>query len=124
MKKLLFMSIFLFLTFSHSAEQADYLNTKTNKCVYNLTPFHSKPTGWCFTDRSSGSTKCNKNIKYSRFINGFYINDDGLCVMFEDLQKTGMTYNQYQFQQALLANMLGFFLIFLIGFLFVLQGRR
>jgi len=119
MKRLLFTSIFLFITISH----ADYLNTKTNKCVYNLIPYHSKNKGWCYTKRSDDSVHCNKTLKYTDFINGFYI-DNGNCIMFEDLQKTGMSFIQFQFQQALLANMYGFFIFFLVGFLFVLQGRR
>ena len=47
-----------------------------------------------------------------------------VCKLYDDLQKTGMTYSQFQFNQALLANLYGFFIFFLVGFLFVLQGRR
>jgi hypothetical protein len=47
-----------------------------------------------------------------------------MASVFEDLQKTGMSYSQFQFQEALLANLFGFFIFFLVGFLFVLQGRR
>ena len=117
--KILFISIFLF-----SVTQADYLNTKTNKCVYELIPYHSQVKGWCYTKRSDDSVHCSKTLKYTHFINGFYNDSNGNCIMFEDLQKTGMTFNQFQFQQALLANMYGFFIFFLVGFLFVLQGRR
>lgn len=118
MKKIFFTSIFLFLTHSH----ADYLNTNNNRCVYNLTPNQS--TGWCYTNRFNDKTRCNKNAKFDDFINGFYRNDQGQCIMFEDLQKTGMSYSQFQFQQALLANMYAFFIFFLVGFIFTLQGRR
>ncbi len=120
MKKILFASIFLFSI----TIQADYLNTKTNKCVYDLIPYHSQNKGWCYTKRSDDSAHCSKTLKYTHFINGFYIDNNGNCIMFEDLQKTGMTYSQFQFQEALLANMFGFFIFFLVGFLFVLQGRR
>jgi len=122
MKKALFTSIFLVLTLSQASDRADYLNTNNNTCVYNLEPRPSR--GWCYINRSDEQAECDWSAKYSDFIDGFYLNDQGSCVMFEDLQRTGMTYNQFQFQQALLANMLGFFLVFLVGFLFVLQGRR
>ncbi len=117
--KIFFTFVFIVLTVSN----ADYLYVKTNQCVYNLEPFNNK--GWCYTKRSNDQKQCNKRTKYTDFINGFFIDEDnGKCMMYDDLQKTGMTYNQFQFQEALLANMYGFFIFFLVGFLFVLQGRR
>ncbi len=120
MKKLLFTSIFLFSMISH----ADYLNTKTNNCVKDLVPYHAQNKGWCHTNSANGNHFCKKTQKYTDYLNGFYNDKNGDCIMFEDLQKTGMTFSQFQFQQALLANMYGFFIFFLVGFLFVLQGRR
>ena len=111
---------FIFVFFITIYSNADYLYTKSNQCVYNIEPFNNK--GWCYTKRSNGQINCNKNAKYTNFINGFYLDDT--CKMYDDLQKTGMTYNQFQFNQALLANMYGFFIFFLVGFLFILQGRR
>ena len=116
--KLFFTFVFIAITFSN----ADYLYVKTNQCVYDIEPFNNK--GWCYIKRTNDQKKCNKNAKYSHFINGFYVDDNNKCKMYDDLQKTGMTFNQFQFNQALLANMYGFFIFFLVGFLFVLQGRR
>jgi len=116
--KIFFIFVFVITTFLN----ADYLYTKTNQCVYNIEPFKKK--GWCYIKRSNDQKICNKRAKYTYFINGFHFNDNNKCKMYDDLQKTGMTYNQFQFQEALLANMYGFFIFFLVGFLFVLQGRR
>jgi len=114
--KIIFTFVFILVTFVN----ADYLYIKTNECVHNIEPFHHK--GWCFQKRSNNKMICNKKIKYSNFINGFYL--DGKCKMYDELQETGMTYSQLQFQEALLANFYGFFISFLFGFAYLLQGRR
>lgn len=114
--KIIFTFVFTLVTFIN----ADYLYTKTNQCVHNIKPFNHK--GWCYTKRSNSQVKCNKSAKYSNFINGFYL--DETCKMYDELQETGMTYSQLQFQEALLANLYGFFISFLIGFAYLLQGRR
>lgn len=115
--KIFFTFVFLLSVTAY----ADYINTNTNKCVYNLSPnFGGK--GWCYTNRENGVDACSIKAEFTDFIDGFYL--DGKCKMYDDLQKTGMSYSQFQFQQALLANLYGFFVFFMIGFLFVLQGRR
>jgi hypothetical protein len=53
--------------------------------------------------------KCNKYTK----VNG--------CTDSAQLQ---MTVNDYNLMMGITANMLGFTLVFLVGFLFILQGRR
>lgn len=116
--KLFFTFVFIIVTFSN----ADYLYTETNQCVYDIEPFDS--SGWCYTKRINDQKYCNKSINYTNFINGFYLDDNDKCKMYDDLQKTGMTFIQFQFNQALLANLYGFFIFFLVGFLFILQGRR
>jgi hypothetical protein len=111
--------ISLFLTFS----QADYLNTKsTNQCIYNVQPYQNNK-GLCYTKRSNNQNKCNKNLRYTDLINGYiYINN--ACVLSQDLESTGLDYNTYKSLQALNASLYGFTLTFLIGFLFILLGRR
>lgn len=42
----------------------------------------------------------------------------------EDWIKLNMEEKDYHFMMALTANLLGFTLVFLVGFLFILQGRR
>lgn len=116
MSKIFFIFVFSAISFL----KADYLYVNNNQCVTQLEPFNSK--GWCFIQTSNNQKICDKNAQLIDFINGFYF--DGTCKMFDDLQKTGMTFSQFQFQQALLANLYAFFIFFLVGFLFVLQGRR
>jgi hypothetical protein len=41
-----------------------------------------------------------------------------------DWEELGLEESQYHFLMGLTANLLGFTLVFLVGFLFVLQGRR
>lgn len=42
----------------------------------------------------------------------------------EDWQKLGITQSDYNFLMGLMANLLGFTLVFMVSFLFILQGRR
>lgn len=41
-----------------------------------------------------------------------------------DSAKLNMTINDYNLMMGMTSNMIGFTLVFLVGFLFVLQGRR
>ena len=55
------------------------------------------------------SRKCNKYTKIAD------------CT---DSAKLNMTVHDYNFLMGVTSNMLGFTLVFLVGFLFILQGRR
>ncbi len=77
----------------------DTWQNKNNKCTVTLS------TG----EKVGLSEKCNKYTKINN------------CT---DSSKLQMTVNDYNLMMGITSNMLGFTLVFLVGFLFVLQGRR
>ncbi len=108
------MKQFFFLLLLSLYANADYLYTKTNKCVYDLAPKQDSK-GWCYTKRSNDQRYCNSNAKYSQFMNG-YVFQNGECNLKNDLKITGLTQNEWSYIMAILANVLGFIFLFLVGF--------
>ena len=115
--------VIIFIAMIFSASQADYLNYNNNHCIYNLTP-KQNDTGWCFTDRNTGNDKCNRRLNYNRLLDGYYLDDNGNCVLMPNLLVTGLSASQWRFQLALLGNLVGFTLLFLLLFLVVLSSRK
>ncbi len=120
MKKLLFF-IFLLNTL-----YADYLYTPDNYCALSWSDARGN---LCEIDKSNGDTvyvsgACDDND----FVDGYtYDADNDDCYIAssdDDAETLGLTKNEYNFLMGLTANFLGFTMIFLVGFLFVLQGRR
>lgn len=116
------MKLFFTFVFILTLSNADYLNTRYNVCIYDVTLNYGKK-GLCYTYRQSGNRYCYVKQTWKNTIPGYVYKDDK-CQLYDELQKTGLSYSDFQFQQALLANLYGFFIFFLVGFLFVLQGRR
>lgn len=115
-----FVSFMLIVTFSN----ADYLYIKRNTCVKDIIIHTTENKGFCWTRVSNDTQYCSKTALLDRhFFNGWH-NVSGVCTQIKAPNALGMTFEEYNFMQALLANLAGFFLIFLAGFLFVLQGRR
>ena len=107
-----------------SVTSADYLNTKSNNiCVYDVQPYQGHK-GWCYTKRSNDNQRCDSRLKMNQLIDGYYLNDDGDCVMKNDLRTTGLTQNEWDYNLSLLAHVMGFTMLFLINFLSVLVVRK
>lgn len=118
------LTLFLCLSFLHSSY---LLEIDSNSCVTNIYPV--EPKGWCYTYHIDGSEVCSEALRYSNFVPNFtWI--DGSCQLVEkeaidmNYDGTGLTRNQFYFLQGLMGNLMGFFLTFLVGFLFILLGRR
>lgn len=102
---------------------ADYLNLKANNiCVYDLTPYQNN-TGWCYTDRITSTVFCDPLLTIDDLIAGYDLNGT-YCVLKNDLRITGLTESEYNFYLALIANFMGFTMLFLISFLSVLVTRK
>jgi len=103
---------------------ADYLNTKTkNHCVYSLLP-NQNNKGWCYTDRNTGEDECDRRLTIDQLIDGYYLDDDGNCVLEENLKITGLTKNQWDWLLALMGQLVGFTVLFLVSFLAILSSRK
>ncbi len=107
--------VFLFVSL-FSFASADYLYTKaSNQCVYDLEP-NQNSKGWCYTKRSDDSSHCNTKTKITDFISGYeYKNSE--CHLKNDLKITGLSQSEWSYLMAVLAHVLGFTFLFLIGFL-------
>jgi len=113
--------LFFFLIISL---QADYLNTKSNNhCIYNLQP-NQNSRGWCYTDRNIDKDKCDRRLKMSDLIDGYYLDDNGNCVLEENLKITGLSANEWRFNMALMGNLVGFTLLFFISLLSIYIARK
>ncbi len=118
------LTLFLCLSFLNSSY---LLEIDSNSCVTNIYP--QEIQGWCYTYHIDNSEVCSNDLRYSHFIPNFsWV--DGSCQLVEketidmNYDGTGLTRNQFYFLQGLMGNLMGFFLTFLIGFLFILLGRR
>ena len=108
----------LVITFSN----ADYLNTKTtNQCIYNVSPYQNHK-GLCYTKRSNNQNFCSTTLSYSKLIDGYEYKNSG-CYLKNDLELTGLTQNQWDYLLAVLANIIGFTMFFLINYLAVNVAR-
>ena len=116
---LVYMFVFvLVITFSN----ADYLNTKTtNQCIYNVSPYQNHK-GLCYTKRSNNQNFCSTTLSYSKLIDGYEYKNSG-CYLKNDLELTGLTQNQWDYLLAVLANIIGFTMFFLINYLAVNVAR-
>jgi hypothetical protein len=118
------MTFFLCLTLLNSSY---LLEIDSNSCVYNIYP--QEDYGWCYTYHIDNTEVCSDDIRFSSFIPNFSFSD-GSCIPIDksnidtDYDGTGLTENQFNFLQGLMGNLMGFFLTFLLGFLFILLGRR
>jgi len=81
----------------------------------------------CLTDYWNDNRKCvvkyyidGSEHKLSQRCNKYTFEDDK-CT---DNSRLAISKNNYNFLMGLMANFLGFMMIFLVGFLYVLQGRR
>lgn len=121
MKKfLLILSLFFFLI---SYLNADYLNTRNrNICIYNLQPFQGS-RGICYTNRLDNVNYCRIRTTFDDLIAGYEFVNGG-CYLKNDLQITGLTQNQWDYLLAVLANVLGFTMLFLISYLSVLIAKK
>lgn len=118
MKKLI---IFAFVTVQFL--NADYLHLKDNHCIADLTPYQNH-SGWCWRDISdNNSSYCSRRAKIDDFIDGYFL-DSGNCILKNDLRITGLTQNQWDYLLAVLANVMGFTMLFLISFLSILVARK
>lgn len=115
------MKTLIFFIFVVSAN-ADYINFQNNHCVVNLTP-NQNSTGYCFLDKHDNINYCDTSLNIDSFENG-YTFETNTCLKSNDLQVTGLTQNQWDFLLAVLANVVGFTMLFLIGFLSVLISRK
>ena len=101
---------------------ADYLNTKTsNQCIYNVQPYQGHK-GLCYTKRSNNQNICSSKLRYKHLIDGYeYVNNG--CYLKNDLELTGLTQNQWDYIMAILANIIGFTMFFLINYLSINVAR-
>ena len=120
------LTLFLCLSFSQSSY---LLEIDSNSCVYDIQP-QKDTTGWCYTYHIDDSQVCSEAVRFHNFIPDFSYSSDGSCKFVgrdnidTDYDGTGLTENQFNFLQGLMGNLMGFFLTFLLGFLFILLGRR
>ncbi len=111
--------ILTFTLFSH----ADYLNTKSNNiCIYDLEPYQDN-SGWCYTERSDDSDTCDRRLDMDDLIDGYEYKDDE-CNLKNDLKLTGLTQSQWSSFMALLANILGFTMFFLVNYIAVIVAKK
>ncbi|AKF25859.1 hypothetical protein YH65_11055 [Sulfurovum lithotrophicum] len=83
---LIFLAFFTFLN-------ADYYYEKDGLCVISL---HQRTGGgWCFNRSDDGSEICRSRAKYGNFVNGFYLDPDGNCVVMPVLEDSGLSYDNY-----------------------------
>jgi len=109
------MRFLFFLLVLSVFSSADYLATKDNNhCVINLTPYQDD-SGWCFHDQNTNSDKCKRRRTIEDFVAGYYF-DGSDCLLKNDLKVTGLTQNQWSYTMAIIANVIGFVLVFLVGF--------
>lgn len=102
--------------------QADYLYTGNNHCINNLVPNEDK-TGWCWHDIAEAKDYCDKNELIENFYDGYsYV--DGQCLYKNDLTLTGLTQNEWNYMIAIMANMIGFTMFFMINFLSIMIARK
>lgn len=117
MNKILFI-LLISVTYSN----ADYLHTTNNNiCVSGVTPY-SGNTGWCYVSSVDGLTYCDDTLSLSSLYDG-YIDNNGSCILKNDLAFTGLTQNQFNYLLALLAHALGFTMFLLINYLAIIVAR-
>ena len=104
--------------------KADFLALRDrNHCVYNLEPKQNS-SGWCYRDRNRDKDRCDRFAKIDDFIAGYYLDDNGNCILKKNLKITGLTQNQWDWNMALLGHFTGFTVLFLISFLSLLMMRK
>ena len=81
----------------------------------------------CITDHWNDNRKCvikyyvdESEHKLSNRCSKYTFEDDACS----DSSRLALSKNNYEMLMGLTANLLGFMMVFLVGFLFVLQGRR
>lgn len=99
-----------YLSYSKVYEIMADLFIKDNYCAVDFYNTNGKCTLELFNGDTVGlSKKCSKYSKVDT------------CT---DSSKLNLSVHDYQLMMGLTANFLGFMMVFLVGFLFVLQGRR
>ncbi len=100
-----------------------YLFTQNNHCVTGLTPYQNS-SGWCYVDVSDDNNSyCDDTVSINNFIDGYYF-DGSNCLLKKNLEITGLTQNQWDWNMALLGHFSGFTVLFLISFLSLLMMRK
>jgi len=114
-------TLLIFIFISINLLNADYLNTKSNNiCIYQLEALNK---GFCYVSRHDNIKYCDKKLTIDELIDGYsYINNQ--CVINKDLQITGLTENQLNYQFAIMGNLIGFSFLFLILFISSLAVRK
>ena len=116
---LIYMFVFVLVV---TVTNADYLNTKSsNQCVYNVQPYQNEK-GLCYTKRSNDQNICSTSLRYKHLINGYEYKNSG-CYLKNDLELTGLTQSEWDYLLAVLANIIGFTMFFIINFLAVNVAR-
>ncbi len=105
---------FLMIIFFTVFLNADYLYH--DNCVYDISDN-------CYTYSSDNSRICDQDIIIEDFIGG-YKYADGNCTKDEIFNQIGLTQHEWNFQMALMGNLIGFTTLFLTLFLTVLWGRK
>jgi len=109
------MRFLFFLLVLSVFSNADYLAIRNNNhCVIDLAP-NQDDIGWCFHDQSEDSDICESNRTIDDFVAGYYY-DGSDCLLKNDLKVTGLTQNQWSYIMAIIANVIGFVFVFLVGF--------
>lgn len=134
MRTIVFILFFSFIplnAWTESAEAYSYKVGGTDYCLYNITWWKGTFTYYyngAKYRRAKGSQLDSLNAVDSFYYNGSCHSEEESVVVeveetppYEDLN---MTIEDYNLMMALSANFLGFTLVFLVGFLFILQGRR
>jgi len=100
---------------------ADYLYVSNNHCVIDLVTRDGG--GWCFHDLNDNVNVCEKNSDRDDYLDGYsYV--DGSCQYNNDASVTGLTVSEWNFMIAILANLIGFTMLFMVSFLSVLIARK
>jgi len=107
-------------------------NQDTTICFYNVTTSNNVVTSTYIQNGETKTLVADISWYQANTTEAYYYN--GVCndnpsnfeneSLDSDWLRLGMTESDYHFNMALMGNLLGFTLVFMVSFLFILQGRR